>query len=122
MACYTTRILSTERDIASIADAWLRLRQGRVRPHIAHHPDWLAIERPAVPDAAMVVALYDGAELAGVAPFLLHRRRWECRVGYTTRVVDATMSYVELLDGHARRHPEQWRSWSEPPAPRRVLG
>jgi hypothetical protein len=85
VARYETRILSSAREVASMAGAWERLRQQQERPHIAQHPDWLAIEGRAAPGGApIVVAVYDGDELIGVAPFLLRRWPWACMIGYVT--------------------------------------
>jgi hypothetical protein len=93
---YTTKILTTEADFERVRSRWEELRQKALRPSLEQHPDWLALEVASKPGArAVAIALYDGSDLVGLAPFLLRPWEWQCRVAYT-RVASFPVRLLDL--------------------------
>src|SRR6266508_4519838 len=83
MARYTTRLLTSSTDFASIAGAWNDLRLRQPRPDLQLNPEWLPLEAGSKPGAqGAALALYDGRELVGLAPFILRPFRWDARLAY----------------------------------------
>ena len=77
MARYSTQLLTSAADFAEIAGAWNELRLRLPRPDLQLNPEWLPLEARSKPGvAAAAIALYDGTELVGLAPFLLRPFRW----------------------------------------------
>jgi CelD/BcsL family acetyltransferase involved in cellulose biosynthesis len=87
------RTLQTEAELQSIGDAWRRCIRHAPRPHVRYLPEWLAIQTRTgggsgdarairAGSQPRVIAAYDGDELVGLAPLLVHQWRWRCRVGY----------------------------------------
>ncbi len=83
MARYSTRLLTSPADFAGIAVAWNDLRLRQPRPDLQLNPEWLPLEAGSKPGAtAAALALYEGQELVGMAPFLMRPWRWEARLAY----------------------------------------
>ncbi len=83
MARYTTRLLTSSTDFSSIAGAWNELRLRQPRPDLQLNPEWLPLEAGSKPGAQpAALALYEGRELVGLAPFILRPFNWEARVAY----------------------------------------
>ena len=83
MTRYHTRLLTSSADFAGIAGAWNDLRLRQTRPDLQLNPEWLTLEagskRGAQPAA---LALFEGRELVGLAPFILRPFNWEARIAY----------------------------------------
>jgi CelD/BcsL family acetyltransferase involved in cellulose biosynthesis len=83
MTRYTTRLLTSTADFASVAGAWNDLRLRQARPDLQLNPEWLTLEAGSKPGAQpAALALYDGRDLVGLAPFILRPFNWEARIAY----------------------------------------
>jgi len=83
---HETKILTSAAEITAFAESWEACRRRQQRPVLKQHPDWLRSELPKAQtfgDGMLIAALYDFNGLAGVAPFMLQRWQWHCRLGYT---------------------------------------
>ncbi|MEI7892879.1 MAG: hypothetical protein WCI05_07300, partial [Myxococcales bacterium] len=98
MARFESRVLTTELELEALAPEWERLRRELAEPWIEQHPAWLAAEGRASA-GLMVVVLREGGQVRSIAPFLLRRWNWPCRIGYTT--VAAFPMLVARLAGDA---------------------
>lgn len=81
----TSTVFRDRDEWASIAAAWERLRLSEPRPELQHHPEWLSVEladAPADGRQGRVAALFRDGELFAVAPILVRRWIWECRLAW----------------------------------------
>jgi CelD/BcsL family acetyltransferase involved in cellulose biosynthesis len=93
---YSTRVFTSDDDLARLAPDWIRCLEQQPRPQVEQHPDWLLSEaRRQQPAGRMVVVLYDRGDVVGVAPFLLRRFAWACRLGYAS-VAQFPMELADL--------------------------
>lgn len=109
MARYTTRILTSESDIAALTPAWERLRERSGRPSLVQHPAWIDIQARTVgwggggifARKVVLATLHDGEELVGIAPLLVSRALWTARIGYQAvapiPIVRAVVTGADLL-------------------------
>jgi CelD/BcsL family acetyltransferase involved in cellulose biosynthesis len=81
----TSTVFRDRDEWASIAAAWEQLRLSEPRPELQHHPEWLSVEladAPADGRQGRVAALFRDGELFAVAPILLRRWVWDCRIAW----------------------------------------
>jgi CelD/BcsL family acetyltransferase involved in cellulose biosynthesis len=82
---YEVRVLSGERELTAVAPAWEALRAAKDRPHVEQHLDWLLADARATREQRrrpMAIALFEGGNLAAIAPFSLRDWSWRCSLGY----------------------------------------
>jgi CelD/BcsL family acetyltransferase involved in cellulose biosynthesis len=83
MTRYSTRLLTSSADFAGIAGAWNDLRLRQPRPDLQLNPEWLQLEAGSKPGAQpAALALFEGRELVGLAPFILRPFQWDARIAY----------------------------------------
>ncbi|HVJ88475.1 MAG TPA: GNAT family N-acetyltransferase [Labilithrix sp.] len=85
MSRFDTRVISTERDLASVDAAWQALRTSLPAPRLEHQRGWLEGEA-RTKEGMMVVTLGDQGEVRAMAPFLLKKWKLQCRLGYKSVV------------------------------------
>ena len=110
MTAYTTKVLTSQSELDSVAEEWKRVRLTQVRPSIEQHPDWIAFEVQARSDwSTAAIALHAGGELVGFAPFLLRPWKWDCRLAYK-KVVSFPVRMADLC-GPTFIAPDDRAAW-----------
>lgn len=90
----TPRIITNERELATLSEAWDALRSSLAQPTLEQRRGWLEGEA-RTQEGMMIVSLAERGETRAIAPFLLRRWRLPCRLGYTS-VVSFPMTLARL--------------------------
>lgn len=88
------RVLTTVRELSDIEPAWEKLRSTLAAPTLENRRGWLETEANTS-EGLMVVTLGASGATSAIAPFVLKRRRFHCRLGYAS-VISFPMSVARL--------------------------
>lgn len=97
MSKYSVRMLSRRCDIDSFVAEWQQWLKCQSERHIENHPNWVlaSVDNSQQEDHVLVAVLYEGQQIACVAPFQVFNQPWRCQLGYRT-IINFPMVLADL--------------------------
>ena len=88
LGTYRATVITELAEAVQLADVWESCQRSFGVTHVEQHLDWFGLRTDEEQSAGtpLIVVLYRGAEVVGIAPFTVRSTYWHCKVGYRSIV------------------------------------